>query len=90
MRKNIDAAWFQEQADKSPLGSLRKLATAIQSRQGPMHPAALVRSIHGTREFTLSEIEQIANLLNVPILEVLRRCGVDLKAGQRPRRREKT
>lgn len=63
MRKNIDAAWFQEQAGNSPL----------------------VRSIHGAREFTLSEIEQIANLINVPILEVLRRCGVDLKAGCRPR-----
>lgn len=99
MPKNIDAAWFEEQAKKSVLlqtkdpsgktkpGSLRKLARAVHSRQGPMDPSALVRSLQGSREFTLSEVEQIANILNISILEVLRRCGVDLKAGCRPRKR---
>jgi len=84
VRKQIDTAWFQDQATKSA-GSIRKLARLIIGRSGPLDPAALVRAIHGQREFTLSEIKQIAHQFQVPILEVLRRCGinVDVKPGKK-------
>lgn len=86
MRKT-DVEWFQAQARASPYGSLRQLAAAIRGRSGkPLDPASLVRSLHGQREFTLSELEQLAWLLRVPLMEVLQRCGADIDVHRKKRR----
>lgn len=86
MRK-IDVGWFQVQTRASPYGSLRQLAAAMRGRSGnPLDPASLVRSLHGQREFTLWELEQLAWLLRVPLLEVLQRCGADIDIHRKKRR----
>jgi len=78
--RDIDTAWFQEQAERC-FGSTRKLAANIIGRSGkPLDPAALVRAFHGEREFTLAEIEQLAHLLRAPVLEVMRRAGVEFNS----------
>ena len=41
-----------------------------------MDQSALSRLIKGDREFKLDEIEKFANLLGVPVLEVLLRAGL--------------
>ncbi len=87
--RDIDTAWFKDQATRA-FGSIRKMAPRIIGRNGcPLDPATLVRAFNGQREFTLAEIEQIARLLDVPVLEVIRRAGVEVdkvKKGKQPRR----
>lgn len=80
--RRIDTAWFYSQA-RTHLGSIRKLAAVIHGRAGPIDPSALVRRLRGQHELTLSEIEQLAYWLRTPVIEVIRRCGVDLDAHTR-------
>lgn len=73
----IDTSWFVRLIKESRFGSLRQLAPKLRARSGkPMDVAALSRMLSGEREMVLDEARQLANLLGVPMGEVIRRAGV--------------
>ena len=80
-----DTAWFKEKIRKSPYGSLRQLAKRIQIINGKaMEPMALHRLIYGKRMLQLNEARQMADLLHVPMVELIRRWGVSVGAHDIP------
>lgn len=62
---------------ESEYGSLRKIAEHIQTHRGkPMAFESLSRTLSGQRELSLIEARQLANLLRVPMSEIIRRMGI--------------
>lgn len=73
----IDTAWFEKMIKGSAYGSLRQIATRIENRLGEeLDHSALSRLIHGKRTMQLHEARQLADLLGVPMSEVIRRAGI--------------
>lgn len=73
----IDTDWFVRRIQESEHGSLRRLAAKMRNRQGePMNIAPVSLMLRGKREIVLSEARQLADLLGVPMGEVIKRAGV--------------
>lgn len=76
---NVDKSWFQKVIRASPYRSLREISKRILSEKGKQIPhTALLFSIQGRRQFKLYEVRQFADLVRQPLLEVIRKCGVDV------------
>lgn len=72
----IDTAWFIRRIEGLDL-SLRKIAPLIRGRSGKsLDVAAVSLMLRGLREISLSEARQLANILEVPMSEVIKRAGV--------------
>lgn len=70
MQTKIQTKWFRERLAERSL-SLRGLA-----RQMDLDPASVSRMMNGRRQMSSAEANAIANLLRVPVTEVLRHAGV--------------
>lgn len=77
MSTNVDTGWFQGLI-KDKGFSQRGLAKMI-----PMDHAALSLMLNGKRKMSVSEAGTLAQLLGVPVGEVLSRAGVAVSAGER-------
>ena len=76
-RVKTDAGWILSQIKASQYGSLREIATRVKNNQGrPIGPGPLSRAINGERELHLPEIRELADLLGVPMGEMIRRLGI--------------
>lgn len=65
-------------------GSHRKFAPHIISRVGkPLDHAQLSRLLRGERDMTIREAKQLADLLDVPILDVLFHAGVEVSGARK-------
>lgn len=74
--KGIDEKWFNARIC-AQYGSLRKFAREMRGRNGkPMTQSAFWRRLNGEYEFTLGEVAQLARLLDVHVMEIIRRLGV--------------
>lgn len=74
----IDTAWFLKRIAEK--GSQRSLAQAMRQRDGkPVEPASLNRLLHGQRLMQLHEARQMADLLEVPLADVLRHAGIRVR-----------
>ena len=79
MPLHIDTLWFKHRIAESPHGSLSRVARKMQGRTGrPLEPSMLSLMLRGKREMRLDEARQLANLLGVPLIEVLRHVGLPL------------
>lgn len=73
----FDTKWFERLIERSKYGSQRQLAKAMVNRHGrPMDPSSLHNLLHGTKCMQLDEARQLADLLGVTIMEVIRHAGV--------------
>lgn len=76
----IDVAWFVRKIEESHFGSQRQLALSMKQENGkPFDQSALSRIFSGDRKMHLSEAEQIARLLAVPVNEVLAHAGIRIQ-----------
>ncbi len=72
-----DTAWLEAKIAASEAGSLRQLAFRMRNRLGNVTaPSQLSRALSGERELLLHEVRQLADLLGVPMGELIRRMGV--------------
>lgn len=73
----VDTDWFNDLIKKSPYGSQRRLSRKLRGRNGrPLDPAAVSLMLRGKRAIQLHEARQFADLLDVPLFEVLRHSGI--------------
>lgn len=73
----VNTAWFTDRIRQSSYGSQRRLAPKIIGRNGrPLEPSALSLMFRGKRAIQLHEARQIADLLDVQLVDVLRHAGV--------------
>lgn len=78
--KKIDSDWFKDRIGESPYQSQRQFAKAMSDALGkPFDQSALVRILSSERGRTDEEVVCIAHLLNVSVLEVLKRLGFHIK-----------
>lgn len=77
--RRIDATWFKRQVRASRWRSLRRLAPEVRGLEGPLSISALSMLLSGKRSMRIEEARQLADLLAVPLLEVLRRAGIDTR-----------
>lgn len=70
---SIDTLWFRDKIRDSLYVSQRRLA-----REMHLDPASLSLLLRGKRKMQLVEAEQLAQLLGVPLEEVLRHAGLKL------------
>lgn len=76
-RMRVNTAWFTDRIRQSPYGSQRRLAPKIRGRNGqPLEPSALSLMFRGKRSMQLHEARQIADLLDVSLVDVLHHAGV--------------
>lgn len=68
----MDTLWFRDKLKDKKL-SQRGLAKLIE-----LDPAAISLMLRGQRKMTPHEAHQISVILGVPILEVMRRAGIDV------------
>jgi transcriptional regulator with XRE-family HTH domain len=69
----VDTDWFRDRLGDIKM-SQRKLAKHLN-----VDPAAVTLMLRGDRKMTATEAQQIAALLAVPVTEILRRAGVDVR-----------
>lgn len=74
----INTEWFQQMIEER-FGSQRRLAKEMAIDQ-----SAVVRILNGERRMQIDEAEQLADLLEVSLIEVLENVGVKFDS---PRRR---
>lgn len=72
-KKTVDRDWFRERLEDIQM-SQRKLAKHLE-----IDPAAVTLMLRGERRITTAEAQQIAGLFAVPVTEILRRAGVDVR-----------
>jgi len=73
----IDTEWFNDLIRKSPYGSQRRFARKIRGRHGkPLDPSALSLMLRGKRAMQLHEARQFADILDVPLADVIRHAGI--------------
>jgi len=78
--RRIDTAWFLDLIAASRFGSGRKLAPYIKGRSGrPLASSNLSLMLNGKRAMQLHEARQLATLLGVPLAEILRHAGIDVR-----------
>ena len=70
---NIDKAWFQERLAAKKL-SQRKLAKVLE-----IDPSSVTVMLQGRRKMTMGEAQTIAGQLALPVTEVMRRAGIDVR-----------
>ena len=70
---NIDKAWFQEKLAARKL-SQRKLAKILE-----IDPSSVTVMLQGRRKMTMGEAQTIAGQLALPVTEVMRRAGIDVR-----------
>lgn len=70
---NIDKAWFQERLAAKKL-SQRKLAKVLE-----IDPSSVTVMLQGRRKMTMGEAQVIAGQLALPVTEVMRRAGIDVR-----------
>ncbi len=76
MVMSIDTRWFKEKIKASRYRTLRGVARRMQGRNGPMEMSSLFHMLKGTRQMKLVEARQLADLLEIPLIDVIRRAGV--------------
>ena len=69
----VDRDWFRARLVDIQM-SQRKLAKHLD-----LDPAAVTLMLRGERRITAPEAQQIAELFSVPVTEILRRAGVDVR-----------
>jgi hypothetical protein len=73
----VDKEWFKKTVAESPYGSVRQLARHMRYPDGSVFNHSQVwRMLNGERDICLYEARQLADLLGVPMSEVIRRSGV--------------
>lgn len=72
-RHPIDTAWFLARMESQGL-SMHTLAPRVKGQSGPLTYSNFYRLIHGERAMSLSEAEQLADLLDVSLEEIARRA----------------
>ena len=72
-KKTVDREWFRQRLEDIQM-SQRKLAKHLE-----LDPAAVTLMLRGERRITTAEAQQIAGLFAVPVTEILRRAGVDVR-----------
>lgn len=76
VRVKIDNEWFEARICEK-YGSLNRFARLMRGRNGkPMTQSAFWRRLNGDFEFRLDEVAQLAKLLDVHVMEIIRRLGV--------------
>lgn len=70
MQAKVNTEWFRAQLAEREM-SMRGLAKKME-----LDPASVSLMLRGMRRMTTAEANKIANLLNVPVTEVLRQAGV--------------
>lgn len=76
----IDTAWFQARIRASRFRSMRGIAPHLRNIRGlPMSIDGLVQRLHGRRQLRIGEARQFADLLEIPLADVLRRAGIDTR-----------
>lgn len=70
---NIDKAWFQEKLAAKKL-SQRKLAKVLD-----LDPSTITVMLNGNRKMTMDEARAIAGQLTLPVTEIMRRAGIDVR-----------
>lgn len=74
----VDTAWFNAIIAKSPYGSQRRLARKIMGRHGKaLDASALSLMLRGKRQMQIDEARQLADLLDVPLVEVIQHAGIE-------------
>jgi len=73
----MDTTWFRDKLKDKKL-SQRGLAKLIE-----LDPAAVSLMFRGMRKMTPHEAHQISMILGVPILEIMRRAGIDVTEDMR-------
>ena len=69
----IDKAWFQEKIAARKL-SQRKLAKVLE-----IDPSSMTVMLNGKRKMTMGEAQTIAGQLALPVTEIMRRAGIDVR-----------
>jgi hypothetical protein len=78
-----DAAWFNAKI-RSRFQNQRAFAPKMKDRHGrPLDQPKLSRMLRGERAMQLHEARQFAELLGVPLIEVLERAGLRSRASER-------
>lgn len=78
--RRIDTAWFYARIRASRFRTMRRLAPHLANTRGrPMANSGLVLVLHGRRPLRIAQARQLADLLGVPLPELLRRAGVDVR-----------
>lgn len=71
--QTVDREWFRDRLANIKM-SQRKLAAHLD-----LDPAAVSLMLRGDRKITSSEAQRIADLFTVPVTEILRRAGIDVR-----------
>lgn len=73
-----DTKWIKEKIRSSPYKNYRQLAMqlTVYTTGKPFESMALYHLINGRRMLQLPEARQLADLLHVPMIEVIRRWGI--------------
>lgn len=71
--KKVDRDWFRDRLRDIQM-SQRGLAKNLK-----LDPSAITLMLRGERRITSSEAQEIAALFSVPVTEILRRAGVDVR-----------
>lgn len=69
----VDREWFRDRLGDMKM-SQRKLAKHLG-----LDPAAITLMLRGERRISTEEAQEIAALLSVPVTEIMRRAGVDVR-----------
>jgi hypothetical protein len=79
VKSKIDTAWFNDQIKNSVFGSQRQLARKMKGSSGKsLEPSALSLMLRGKQAMRDEDRQQLADLLSVPLVEILRRSGYEL------------
>ena len=73
MTNTIDTVWFRDR-----LRAIKMSQRELGKRLG-MEASAISLTMRGMRKLTLPEAKEAANQLGVPVTEVLRRAGIDVR-----------
>lgn len=71
--KTVDREWFRDRLADIKM-SQRKLAKHLE-----VDPAAVTLMLRGERRITTAEAQEIAGVLGVPVTEIMRRAGIDVR-----------
>lgn len=74
----IDTEWFHAQITRQ-FGSLRRFAPLMRTRGGkPLLQSGLTRLLRGEHEMLVSQAAELSRLLQVPIVVIIEKAGVEI------------
>lgn len=73
----IDARWFDHHLQD------RRMSRRQLARLMGIDPASVYRLLHGIRRMRMDEAAQLANILGVPVSDVIQHAGLPLEGGDR-------